>query len=79
MTGSGQSPLQFFDRIGELADILDLGLQVHRNEDVELVLDIGDEIEHRQAVPFEVLGEARVLLDRDSLLVEGFDLLEDFG
>ena len=52
-------------RIDQLADGLDLGLHVHRDEDVELVLDVGDEIEHGQAVPFEVLGEARALVDRD--------------
>ena len=44
-----------------------------RDEDVELVLDVGDEIEHGEAVPLEVLGEARRLGDRDALLVEGLD------
>src|SRR6059058_2808434 len=69
-------PLQ---RVDQLADGLDLGLQVHRDEDVELVFDIGDEIEHGEAVPLEVLGEARRLGDRDALLVEGGDQLDDFG
>ena len=57
----GRQPLE---RVDQLADGLDLGLHVHRDEDVELVLDVGDEIEHGQAVPLEVLGEARRLGDR---------------
>src|SRR5439155_26234695 len=50
-----------------------------RDEDVELVLDIGDEIEHGEAVPLEVLGEACRLGDRGALLVEGRDQLGDCG
>ena len=61
------------DRVGQLADILDLGLLVHGDDDVELVFDVGDEVEHRQAVPLEVLGKTRRLGDGDSLLVERFD------
>src|SRR4051794_34569864 len=72
----GDQPLQ---RVDELADGLDLRLQVHRDEDVELVFDIGHEIEHREAVPLEVLGEARRLGDRSALFVEGRDQLDDFG
>src|SRR3954451_2876201 len=72
----GDQPLQ---RVDQLAHGLDLGLQVHRDEDVELVLDIGDEIEDGEAVPLEILGEARGLGDRDVLLVEGYDQLGDFG
>src|SRR3954447_3906959 len=69
-------PLQ---RIDQLADRLDFGLEVHRDEDVELVFDVGDEIEHGEAVPLEVLGEARGLGDGNALLVEGGDQLGDFG
>src|SRR3546814_17837530 len=48
------SALELFDRIDQLADRLDLGLHVHRDQDVEFVLDRGDEIHHRQAVPFAI-------------------------
>src|SRR4051795_12618282 len=72
----GGQPLQ---RVDQLADGLDLGLQVHRDEDVELVFDVGDEIEHGEAVPLEVLGEARGFGDRSALLVERRDQLGDFG
>src|SRR5436190_5437273 len=65
--------LELFDRVDELPDRLDLGLLVHRDEDVELVLDVGDEIEHRQAVPFQVLREAGLVRDLDPLFVERFD------
>src|SRR3546814_4030620 len=41
-------PLQFFHRGDELADIIDHGLLVHADDDVERVLDLGDEIHHRQ-------------------------------
>src|SRR3546814_19561229 len=57
-------PLQFFHRGDELADILDLGLLVHADDDVERVLDLGDEIHHRQAVPFEIAGKG----DRKSVV-----------
>src|SRR2546430_5142600 len=76
---SKRSRFQLLKRVDELADGLDLGLHVHRDEDVELVFDIGDEIEDGEAVPLEVLGEARAFRDRDALLVEGLDELEDFG
>ena len=56
---NASSRLELFDRVDQLPDGLDLGLLVHGDEDVELVLDVGDEIEHGQAVPLEVLGEAR--------------------
>ena len=59
--GQAGQPLQLFERVDELADSFDLGLHVHRDEDVELVLDLGDEVEDGEAVPFEVLGEARGL------------------
>ena len=61
------------DRIDQLADILDLRLLVHGNDDVELVFDVRDEVEDRQAVPFKVLGESRLFRDGDSLLVERLD------
>src|SRR4051812_43018844 len=61
------SALQLGDGIDELADILDLGLHVHRDDDVEFVLDLGDEIHHRQAVPFEVAGEGGAVADRNAL------------
>ncbi len=43
------------------------------------VLNVGDEIEHGQAIPLEILGEARRFGHRDALLVERLDELEDFG
>src|SRR3546814_1566042 len=55
--GKRGSPPQLFHRGDELADGLDLGLLVHADDDVECVFDLGDEIHHRQAVPFEVAGE----------------------
>ena len=63
--------------IDQLADGFDLRLHVHRDDDVELVLDVGDEIEHREAVPLEILGEAGCFGDRDALLVVGLDEVED--
>src|SRR6185503_5795425 len=63
-------------RIDELADRLDLRLHVHGDDDVELVLDVGDEIEHGEAVPLEVLRETRSLGDGDALLVERLDEIE---
>src|SRR5688572_1253151 len=65
--------LELADRVDQLANRLDLRLLVHGDEDVELILDGGDEIEHRQAVPFEVLGEAGRVGDLDALLVERLD------
>src|SRR5690348_8836361 len=56
-------------RVDQLPDGLDLRLHVHGDDDVELVFDIGDEVEDRQAVPFEVLREARRLGHGDALLV----------
>src|SRR6185503_14002867 len=67
---------QAHQRVDQLADRFDLRLHVHGDDDVELVLDIGNEIEHRQAVPFEVLSEASGLGDSDAFLVEGLDHLE---
>src|SRR4030095_13300401 len=49
--------LEFADRFDQLADRLNLCLLVHGDEDIELILDVGDEVEHGQAVPFEILGE----------------------
>src|SRR3954468_8642486 len=72
----GSEPLQCVD---QLADRLNLGLQVHRDEDVEFVFDVGDEIEDGEAVPLEVLGEARGFGDRNALPIEGRDQLGDFG
>src|SRR6185503_2380389 len=74
-TGGGE-PLQ---RIHQLADRLDLGLHVHRDDDVELVLDAGDEVEHREAVPLEVLGEARSFGDGDTFLIVRRDELDGSG
>src|SRR5690242_10989556 len=70
---------QSLERIDQLADGLDLGLHVHRDDDVELVLDVGDEVEHGEAVPFEVLGEARRLGDGHAFLVERLDELDGLG
>ena len=72
-------PASWRDGIDQLADGLDLGLLVHADDDVELVLDRGDEIHHRQAVPFEILGEARASADLDALLVERLDQVADLG
>src|SRR5690242_5231584 len=72
------SGLQLLYGIDQLADGLDLGLHVHRDEDVELVLDRGDEIHHRQAVPLEVALEGGRLAQRHALLVEGLDQLGNF-
>ncbi len=44
----------FLDRGDQLTDILDLGLLIHRDENVEFIFDVGDEIEDGQACPFEV-------------------------
>src|SRR5690348_10166852 len=70
---------QPLERVDELADGLDLSLHVHGDDDVELVFDVGDEVEHGEAVPLEVLGEARRLGDRHALLVEGLDQLDGLG
>src|SRR5690606_40669779 len=64
---------QLADRVDQLAPGLDLGLLVHRDDDVALVLDRGDEIHHGQAVEFEITGEAGALCDLHALLVEGLD------
>src|SRR5678816_4933583 len=63
------------DRIDEVAVGLDSRLLVHADDDIELVLDRGDEIHHRQAVELEVAGERGVLGDGDVLLVERLDQL----
>src|SRR5207248_3157888 len=76
---SGTRRSEPLERVDQLADGLDLGLHVHTDDHVELVLDVGDEIEHGEAVPLEVLSEARRLGDRDALLVERRDQLGDFG
>ena len=68
-----------FERVDQLADGLDLRLHVHADDDVELVFDVGDKIEHGQAVPFEILGEARRFGHRRALLVEGLDEFGNFG
>ena len=62
-----------FSKFDELADRLDFRLLVHGDEDVELILDGGDEIEHGEAVPLQVLGEAGGVADLDPLLVERLD------
>ena len=54
--------LQRLDGVDQLADGLDLGLHVHRDDDVELVLDRRDEIHHGQAVPFEIAGRSVVVV-----------------
>src|SRR5579864_6518873 len=65
--------------VDELAHCLNLSLHVHGDNDIELVLDAGDEVENSEAVPFEVLGETRRFGDRDALLVVGLDQLEGLG
>src|SRR3569833_561580 len=50
--------LQFLHRIDQLAEVFDLGLLVHRDDDVELVLDRGDEIFFCLVVVF-VVGRDR--------------------
>src|SRR3990167_9494434 len=59
--------------IDKLAEILDLGLLVHADDDVEFILDRGHEIHHRKAVEFKVIGKCGCAADLDTLLVEGFD------
>ena len=49
------------------------------DQDVELVLDRGDEIQHRQAVPLEVLGEARASVTATPFLLKGSISSSDFG
>src|SRR4051812_177957 len=49
---------QALKRVDQLADGLNFRLHVHADDDIEFVFDIGDEIEHREAVPLELLGEA---------------------
>src|SRR5688572_24927504 len=66
-------PLELANGIDQLADGFDLGLLVHGDDDVELVLDVGDEVEHGQAVPLQVLGEPGLVADLDPLLVERLD------
>src|SRR5579871_446715 len=51
----------------------DLGLLVHADDDIELVLDRRHEIHHRQAVELEIARERGGIGDRDLLLVEGGD------
>src|SRR3546814_10411589 len=75
--GKRGSPPQLFHRGDELADGLDLGLLVHADDDVECVFDLGDEIHHRQAVPFEVAGEGGGVGQCGALFVEGFDQAVD--
>src|SRR4051812_42643242 len=70
---------QLLDRVDELADRLDLHLHVHRDEDVELVLDRRDEIHDGEAVPFEIAGKGRGLGERHALLVERRDQLGDLA
>src|SRR4030095_10072646 len=50
--------LELFDRVDQLLHRFDLGLLVHRDENIELIFNVGDEIEHRQAVPLQILGKA---------------------
>src|SRR4029453_16964441 len=69
--------LELLHRIDQLANGFDLRRAVHADQNVELVLDRGDEVHDGQAVPFEVLGEARRLADGEALLVEGIDQLAD--
>src|SRR3546814_16215972 len=75
--GKRGSPPQLFHRGDELADGLDLGLLVHADDDVECVFDLGDEIHHRQAVPFEVAGDGGGVGQCGALFVEGFDQAVD--
>src|SRR3546814_20289204 len=63
------SALELFDRIDQLADRLDLGLHVPRDQDVDFVLARGDELLHRRAVPFEIALNGRRPHPRDPLLV----------
>src|SRR4051812_7951006 len=51
------SGLKLHHGVYKLADCLDLGLHVHGDDDIEFVLDRGDEIHHRQAIPFEIALE----------------------
>src|SRR5688572_3199717 len=67
--------LELADGVDELPHRLDLGLHVHGDQYVELVLDRGDEVHHHQAVPLEVAGEGGGVAERDALLVEGLDQL----
>src|SRR6059058_776004 len=76
---SGTSRCEPLKNIDQLTHGLDLGLHVHADDDVELILDVGDEIEHGEAVPLEVGGETRGFGDGRALLVEGHDQLGDFG
>src|SRR4030095_3762364 len=66
-------PLELADGVNQLADRLNLRLLVHGDENVELVFNIGDEVEHRQAIPLEVLGETGLVRDLDPFLVERLD------
>src|SRR5579863_867050 len=70
--------LQLDHGIDQLAVAFDFGLLVHADDDVEFVLDRGDEIHHRQAVEFEIAGKGRRIADGDALLVEGRDQFGDF-
>src|SRR5690242_9477112 len=65
---SGTGVRQPHQRIDQLADRFDLRLHVHGDNDVIFVFDVGDEVEDREAVPFEVLGEPGRLGDSHALL-----------
>jgi hypothetical protein len=64
---------------GKLADRLDLGLHVHRDQDIELVFDCRHEVHHGKAVPLEIARERRSFRQRHALLVERLDLLCNLG
>src|SRR3546814_1046418 len=64
--------LKLCHRIDKLAEILDLGLLVHADDDVELVFDRRHEIHHSKAVEFKVDGKSGCAADLDALLVERF-------
>jgi hypothetical protein len=65
----------FEQRLALLDQRIELGEEV--DEDVELVLDVGDEIHHHQRIPFEIAGEAGLLGKRGALLVERGDQARD--
>ena len=63
-SGRGAAP------VDELADRLDLGLHVHRDDDVEFILHGRDEIHHCQAVPFQIMLESGRVAQRYTLFVK---------
>src|SRR5690606_30384566 len=75
----GSIAAELADRIDQLAEILDLRLLVHADDDVEFVLDRGDEIHHGQAVELEVASEGGFVRDLGALLVEGGDQRANAG